>query len=244
VNVVRSEAGSTSVRSVSPALRQFLLTQTETLLASKILVCEGKTELGFCRGLDRWWGDGGTTFAYGGVALCDGKGSEAAQIALHFRSLGYQVLLFADSDVTTTPGDEELRAAAVVVLRWPEKRSIEDQVVQELDVAGLNSLIDLAASLHDEAALRKAMAAALRVDPERLPEDRSDWLGTVSLPGARAAVARAAQTAVDRKLNGWFKRVDLGEELAAFLLPRVAGNAQSAVVRVVSQLRDWAIADE
>jgi hypothetical protein len=248
VNVVRSQAGVTTVRSVDPTLRQFLLNQTETLLASKILMCEGRTELGFCRGLDLWWGDGGTTFAYGGVALCDGKGSEAAHIALNFRSLGYDVLVFADSDRSTTPGDDQLRAEGIIVLRWPEKRSIEDQIVRELDVAGLTALVDLALSLHDDAgrqtAIRKSLATALRLDPERVPDDLSECLRAVSLESARAAVARAAQRAVDQKLNGWFKRADLGEQLAAFVLPRVAANVDSDVLRVAGQLRAWAASDE
>src|SRR5262249_48942784 len=64
LRVVRSDAGAIHIKTPDMALRPLLRTNPDAFLARKIIVCEGKTEIGFCRALDEWWAATEQPFAY------------------------------------------------------------------------------------------------------------------------------------------------------------------------------------
>lgn len=237
--IVRNHSGTTTARSVPMNLRPFLLKSTDTLLARKVLVCEGMTELGFCRHLDERWGGAGTTFAIGGVALCYGNGSEAPQIALNFRSLGYDVLVFGDSDRATSPKDGTLEGKGIKVWRWPAQRALEDQVVHDLPWLGLVALVELACSFHGGADVREGIATAMRADGTSLPWPPSQWVRErLDETRLRSAIASAAKQRQGKR-DGWFKRADLAHDLAELAFRYVDDNPESELVNASKELHVW-----
>ena len=75
--VVRSSPPDTIVIPVDDGISRTLKKVPEAILARRILVCEGKTEMGFCLGLDAAAGDGRErSISYQGIALVDGSGAE------------------------------------------------------------------------------------------------------------------------------------------------------------------------
>jgi len=100
IGIVRSKNGKTTVQTPDASLRPLIRKHPEALLAHKIIVCEGKTEIGICRALGDYWAAGEEkSLAYAGAALVDGNGGEAARTTQSFAKLGYETAIFGDSDV-------------------------------------------------------------------------------------------------------------------------------------------------
>jgi len=55
LRIVRSKDGTTEVLKVTPTLQPIVRKASEAMLARKIIVCEGRTEIGLCRRLDKSW---------------------------------------------------------------------------------------------------------------------------------------------------------------------------------------------
>src|SRR5690606_31669797 len=67
----------------------------EALLAPKILICEGASEVGLIRGLDQYNVEQNKpSLLAQGTVLVDGGGDTTILRALAFQSLGYQVAIF------------------------------------------------------------------------------------------------------------------------------------------------------
>ena len=139
LNIVRSVDGTTDVKLVDASLQNIVRKAPEAFLGKKIIVCEGKTEVGIWRYLDTYWQRNETTFPFSclGVVLIDGGGSDASKTALEMKKLGFDVALFSDSDVPINPTIEELLSEGVMVIQWAGKSSTEDRVAADIPFKNL-----------------------------------------------------------------------------------------------------------
>jgi putative ATP-dependent endonuclease of OLD family len=129
LRVVNSWGGVATVRRVPNELQAAVRAAPEALLGRRLIVCEGKTEVGLCRALDRpWAATHGAPPANVGIVLVPGGGTPAPRIALGFSELGYGTGLLADSDVPLDPPEEELSAGGVAVFTWDGSVSTEERV--------------------------------------------------------------------------------------------------------------------
>ena len=72
----------------------------EAFLCKRLIICEGKTEIGFIRALDTYLAKTKNyRMAFKGVGTADGGGSTIFTCAEVLRSCGYEVCLFMDSDL-------------------------------------------------------------------------------------------------------------------------------------------------
>ena len=74
----------------------------EAFLSNKVIVCEGKTEIGLLNGVDaveQGQGQGQHSIQSLGVMHTDGGGSHMFKRAKVFNELGYPVAIFKDSDI-------------------------------------------------------------------------------------------------------------------------------------------------
>ena len=80
--IVHSNSGKTDVvaankPSIANSIQGKIRSGAEAFLAPKIIVCEGATEVGFLRGLDKHWtASAKSSFAYQGIALLDAQGAK------------------------------------------------------------------------------------------------------------------------------------------------------------------------
>ncbi|MGQ0679830.1 MAG: ATP-dependent nuclease [Actinomycetota bacterium] len=101
LRVVFSNMGATVVHRVGDDLQSLVRAAPEALLGRRVIVCEGPTEVGLCRALDRLWtSQRNEPPAELGIVLVPGGGSQAAARAQALASLGYSTALLGDSDVT------------------------------------------------------------------------------------------------------------------------------------------------
>ena len=100
----------------------------EAFLGRKVLVCEGKTEVGICRAYDEFiTAQGKDSFACRGVVPVDGGGTDAVRVSKNLANLGYSVLYLGDSDTPDTMARkaemEELGIGVCVwTANWPSRR--------------------------------------------------------------------------------------------------------------------------
>ena len=89
--------------------------------------------------------------------------------------------------------------------------------------------------------IRDAVAKRLNVVPVRLVGPPTDWLGLGFVEAdLRNAIGAAAK---DQKIGGrtgWFKRVDLAEELAGIVIDYKVAIAQTDLCRKIVSLKEWA----
>lgn len=209
-------------------LQALLRAAPEAFLARRILVCEGKTEIGLWRGLSEHWtaANDGLPPSHTGTAVALGGGTSAPAIAQYFRELGYETALLADSDQGLDPPAAALTAAGVEVIQWPAG-AIEDQLFADLAWSDVTALVTDAGAALGTTAVRDAVNDHLR---ESLEEDPSSWDDSADL---RTAIAKVANK------KSWYKQVATAEELGGRLGPLLAGIADSDLARTLERVGAW-----
>lgn len=228
--MVRSTAdGITQVRSLSDpsSLRPLLKRAPEAFLSRRVLINEGKTEYGVAMRLLEEWDTGPSpenvpSAALGVVALEGNGGTGSAKWAKEMLGVGYDVVLFIDSDEpdanALVPAIQELGGT---VIQWPGGMCIESAVCSQLDQFGLNAYIAAALEVADDpSAFRQSFTDHLRRQGvDAVPPAVVDVFDTVTWASAGTSLT-ACQLAVAQasKDKGWFKRVHKGQRLGTFIL--------------------------
>jgi putative ATP-dependent endonuclease of the OLD family len=194
------------------------------VLASQIVVGEGKTEIGVARRFLQHWDagrepQGKAPHAALGVCLTNGLGSTVApRRAEVLADLGYAVLLVVDNDDRNSdPGVIAATVAGAEIIRWEPGHAIEDEIIASLRDDGLAELVGLAAEIKGEQSILSAVGNRLRGEPKLAGLDPSAWVDDLhSIEEVRAAIAAAAQS----KNNPWFKTEESAEQLGGLLTKR------------------------
>ena len=179
------------------------------VLASRVVVCEGKTEMGVVR---RWllhWDtqrvqQGKTPHAALGVCQSDGQGGTVAPVrARILQELGYPTLLMIDNDDRASDsGIAEAKAKGTVVVRWQIGHALEEEIAATLSLAGLAAFVRLAAEIKDEESILNGIGARLDGTPRPSGLDPAAWV-TVSrtLDDIRRAIGATAKGKKAKRRN-------------------------------------------
>jgi putative ATP-dependent endonuclease of the OLD family len=209
----------------------------EALLGRRIVVGEGRTEVGFFRALAGHWFDvRGVPVAHVGTIPVDGGGSHAAARAAGFAQLGFQAALLVDSD-RECPRLDEAKKAGVMVLQWEGGTAIEERIALDLPDAGFHELVRLAVEFlgpsSAERAVPDGMANHLPKHVDMLSGlDSERWLEESSLKpeDIRRAFGAAA------KKGEWFKPIERGERLGQLVSRHLQSMPETDLVTKVRQL--------
>lgn len=172
--------------------------------------------------------------ALGVVALEGDGGTGSAKWAKEFLSVGYDVVLFIDSDDSNANAMvPDVQQCGGTVVQWPGDNCIESAVCSQLDASGLNAYITAALEVADDPnASRSSFTDHLRkyvVPNGAIPAgldvlDMGSWISLgIDLNMCRSAVSDVS------KATGWFKRVDKGQRLGSFILE--TPSLQTGVVK-------------
>lgn len=258
LHVVRRQSTATEIRRVPPAIKGLggdepqatTRSGASAMLARRIVVCEGATELGVCRALlEHWDSIEKYPAALLGTAYRDGGGTQAPTRARCLAELGYTVALLVDSDIYAADKElhdqhvAEAEQLGVTVLRWEDGKAIEDQTVACLPVARVRELVAIAIEIKEsEAAICDAVAAQLGKPSGLLQgQDPIEWVRQSGEDGptVRAAIGRAA-----RNGQGWFKNQGRGYRLGELIvssLPEL--SADNHLRQTLDALREFTYAD-
>lgn len=233
LRIVRSSDGETQVISVAAGLQAVVRGASEALLGRKVIVCEGKTEVGVCRAIGSFWSTAQARegFAYLGVVPVEGGGATVApQRALDLHSLGYDVCFLGDSDRTLVPDEETMEAARINVLLWAGRISIEERIIHDLPWEGVLDVVALAFESPGEVSVRGALAQHLAANAALIQGDFRVWLDS---PELRNAIGHAAKT------SGWFKQIGSGERFGQIACKFWDSIAGTDFAQKMTRLRNW-----
>ena len=196
----------------------------EAFFAKKVIVCEGATEVGICRALDTYRKDNDKkNMAFEGCVVVDGKGNSFVSYAQRLNKLGFDTLVFCDSDDENIKKEKDsFKHEGIKVIDCEKDNAIEQQIFKDLPHEGIKELIEYA--LKDkydgnEDSLRQSVNS--RYSKENPKENLPDNWKEIDTPEIRKALAEAAigkktkegkKPKEEEKSKAWFKRIDHGEE--------------------------------
>lgn len=234
ISVVRSADGRTTVQAVPADLNEMqgaLRAGPSAVLGSRVVVCEGKTEMGVVRRLLQHWdvqraAQGKPPHAAIGVCQTDGHGCvDAPRRARMLRVLGYPTLLVVDNDdLASDQGVTDAQAVGATVVRWQPGNALEDEIAVSLSDTGLADLLALAAETHGDNAVRDAAQVRLPGDAALTELNPTAWANaTRSMDQIRAAIGAAAKgqktnSNTKEEKKAWFKLEELGAQLGELLI--------------------------
>ena len=222
--------GQQSLSTFDDVIQGCIRSNPEAFFSQRVLVGEGPTEVGVCRSinLDRI-SKGKKNAAYLGVRIANGIGSNQVPYSKAFKSSGYDVCLFCDSDVPEVNSQKaELRASGITIIDWDEGKSIEHHIFEELPWEGIKELISYRESLKGVDSTREAVETRFGAP---LP---TGWKESDTEEIRKALY----ETSVAKK-NEWFKRIDHGMTLGAICCKYLGAIEDKSLVTRFTELSEW-----
>lgn len=230
----RAADGTVTVQSLPAAVDYILKRTPHALLARKVIVAEGATEVGLCHALDdAWTNETGGSFGYRGVVVVDGiGGTQPAEISGHLASLGYEVALLIDSDAKAKTS----KAAGAVVLAWPGGLCTEQRLATDLPDAAIKQMA-IQADERGGRGVRDALADQLKVKRATLSDaEPATWPDVVGVAAFRTAFGDVAM----KKNQAWFKSREQGAFLGGLVADHWSAIANTPTHEVIGKLRRFA----
>lgn len=229
-------SGMHEVISASESAQGLLRSNPEAFLAKRIVVCEGKSEMGFIRGFDQHSCEcGNVSMEALGTVLVDGGGTKKVlPAATELLRLGFNVSIFMDSDVPLDVSDEQaFVSSGGVVFKWPFNCALEDVIFRSAPSHVISLLLDYACSLPNGDKVDAHIATASK-NQLNLAQAKSLADGNLLQPEHHIALGNAARLGA-----GWFKQVAPYEYVSRIILAPNWGSLHVDLTGVTSSLMDW-----
>lgn len=237
--VVKANGDSVLVTRASPDLQDVIRAAPEALLAERVLICEGKTEDGLCRGVAPQWEEehGNIPVVHAGGIIVSGfasGGTQAPKYAEKLARLGYHTALLADSDCKLSPNPETLEKAGVRVIQWEGETKTELRCALDLPIEALQPMVNAGISHQGEAGVLNALGGRLGVKTLCV----ADWLANkITEEKVRRAVGEAAAA------GAWFKDVERGRILGDLARAHWAAISSKDLGRKLASVSAWFYAE-
>jgi hypothetical protein len=211
------------------------------LFARRILVCEGMTEVGLLLGFREQWPGRhqGKPIEQLGVALADGNGAQAPEMAIALANLGYPTALFMDSDVPLAPHTAAaLLAAGVQVYEYGNMLNTEQAIFTAANDQRVQQLLDIARQNHGEESVNGAIFPRVGMTLATVREEFRTWELNCAMNAGqlRAVIADVA------KSKRWFKEQRYGREIGPIVWNIFCEDHASPLTRTLLNLEGWAYA--
>ena len=199
--------------------------EPDAFLCKRIIVCEGKTEIGLLRSLDeKLFTKTGTRFAHFGVGTAlGGGGNKFFLLARLLKTCGYDCCILMDSDIDNEEAEkEEVEKLGIKVFCWEKGNAIEEQLFQDASIQCAEQLIAYAVEMKGI----QSVEAHLNNEFEDEAKEYQVEDGTVILCGndkgevsidVLRRIGKVAKGKLNKKKNqvegAWFKRIDRGQDI-------------------------------
>ena len=220
-------------KNVDGIIQRHIRANSEALLSKKIIVCEGKTEIGFLKAYDNFLSRAEKfRMAYEGIGIADGQGENLFECAKVFHDCGYETCVLMDSDVDTEETKkEQLRELGIPVFDWDKPNAIEEEIFSALPISALNLVIN---TIIENRGL-ESMKSVLTSNSINYTERD----GSIFFPEAMTQIQKQMLGGV-AKNKAWFKRIGLGIELGNIVFDNWdVIDSSSALKRVIKDLSEW-----
>jgi putative ATP-dependent endonuclease of the OLD family len=236
VQFVRSNDGVTVVTVVPGDLQDLLRAMPEAFLALRVLVGEGRTEVGIARGMEHTWASshGDTPLTQVGGVAVDGGGSKVKVTAEKLSSLGQPTAILVDSDNTALDVGAAWQAKAnVSAFSWDDGVCTEERVALDLPWEAVGKMVQIAVEQNSADSVRALVGRELGGAP-LTSEEVDSWVTTGR---DQVAVRQALGRAANR--GRWFKNIDAGEQLGQLIGKHYEAIATTPLRKALDQAGDW-----
>lgn len=216
----RNAAGIVSLESLGnvPNMQGEVRANPEAFLGSKIVACEGATEIGCLRAYDiyRFDENNPPVWSLATSYFNSGSGGHIKAVCPKLIQLGYQVAAFCDNDAPdqlSAQDVESLRGIGAHVCQWDNGNSIERQLFSDLPWPHMPALLQTIAVNHDTQQLA-TIVDCITTEPRITDQN----LGTDPVAWAESQVLRTVMGDLAHR-GGWIKRIDYADKVFRFVLP-------------------------
>ena len=218
----RDAAGIVSLEclTVVPEIQGQVRANAEAFLGSKIVGCEGSTEVGCLRAYDifRFDKNDPPVWSLATSYLNCGGASCIKPVCEKLLVLGYHTAVLCDNDAPTqiTAADiQNLRDAGAHICQWDNDNSTERQLFIDLPWQYIPALLKTICDNHDtleHATVIDNIVKEPGIQAQNLGNDPAVWPESQTLRQVMGDLA---------KTRGWIKRIHYAEEVFKFALPHL-----------------------
>ncbi len=197
---------------------------SEAFFAKKVIVCEGATEVGICRALDKWRIENGKRpMAFQDCAYIDGHGDSMEDRVKEIHAVGLNTSLFCDSDKQDI-NEQKVgwERDGIRIFDCQDSFCIEKQVFTDLSWAGIKELTEYVINTF----YKNEQAFIDAIQSKYADGDIPGEWGKQDSPELRMAIA---ETSIVKKKE-WFKTIHHGERLGEIMFGHI--NEMSDGVRL------------
>lgn len=231
--------------------------EPDAFLCKRIIVCEGKTEIGLLRAYDnRLFSETQKRFAHYGIGLAlGGGGNNFFKLARLLKKCGYDCCILMDSDISKEEAEKaEMVALGIPVFSWESGNAIEEQIFKDVSVSCAEQLLAYAVELCGIQSVVarldnefKDEAKQYRVDGESIILCGNQE-GKVNVEVLQR-IGTVAKGKLDKRKNTytgcWFKRIDRGQEIGEIIFSSEDQIDEECYFRtVLNTLRNWVVGHE
>lgn len=245
IYIVREDNEKHITLNVPTELQNVIRAFPDVLFAQKIIVCEGKTELGLCKAIDnkRIKNNELPMSYYGCIPIC-GEGSKFYEYCEKLNSLEYPLLVFCDSDLKDDNKKNYLKSLGITILDCEKGNCIEKQIFQDLNFESIIQLIKfvIEEKYHQS---EESFIQSIRAKYKQFPEDWQDK--KYDIQEIRTAFADASLEKPEKKDNTsckslWFKYEGGGRVLGDIIFGNYDDiNDEKCIKKQIKYIEDWII---
>lgn len=211
------------------SLQSAIRSNPEAFFSDRVLVCEGPTEIGICRGLNNFrMQNGKDNISFLGIRFANGNGSSQIEYAKSFLKSGFEVCLFCDSDVEgINKLKEKLKDDGICIVDCENHNATENQIFDDLPLKGIHELIEYY-TLQNQDSVEDSIRTVYKVHGD-LPENWKE----IDTPQLRSVIGTIA------KKKSWFKRTDHGEFVGGVICKYLEDIKDKKLGNQFQELSKW-----
>jgi hypothetical protein len=240
--VKKDNGGSVNVEKVPVEVQGTVRSMPDAILAPRVIVCEGATEVGLLRALEETLcrTDIKKSLAYNGVTVADALGGgEVKKRCEHLLVVGKSVCAFMDSDVSEAMPSE---SAGLKVIAWDGAVCTERRIIEDLSEDELRMFVQEIPALTG-----KTEGSIFDQIHSRLSGVTVSCLDHL-FDACIADIACLRQGLFDSataKEKEWFKNVGRGEALGSFLFDEKIYEAMKDTDfgKKIEMIKKWVAGD-
>lgn len=225
-------------------VQALLRTNPDAFLCKRVIVCEGKTEVGVLRAFDSFLMEKGIgRFAhYGVTAIPGGGGDNFFQVALLLYECGYEVAILMDSDIPEEETQKQLmRDKGIPVFDWEPDFAIEEQIFKDVSLECIDDLLAIAVEEHS---FDKVIANFNRFfKPDEIPcsvENEELTVYEDISTEERVMIGKVAK----HKRSEWYKNTSKGEMIGNRIFQEFDDMAECRFKAQMIALQNWVTGHE
>lgn len=229
-NLFRMKKNGATLFPFTSELQACLRSNPEAFFAERIIVCEGATEVGFCRGINKYRiSRGKDNITLKGIRFANGMGSTQVEYAEGFKTAGYDVCIFCDSDVVSINDKKaSLKEKGISIIDTDVNNSIEAQIFSDLNWAGIKELIEYRMTFKDIEHIKAQVS-------KQYPTPFNANTLNVDTPEIRKALGISSA----EKDKDWFKRTDHGEFIGGVCCKHIESFKGKKLHSQIEELNKW-----